>query len=253
LFLEIFVVNLAQVALFGDMWLTIFVSSIWLIGCWRELSSLILPVRRIRRGTLQHRPLDKSQYDWIYESCDRLASALGVPMPELFFHPDANPNIFLLYSITTPALVLTSGVLKKCSQGEITGLLAHELVHVKRKRVFKAVGLALLPDTCFLGANILRWVFIPYSSWLSVGLGGLLVALRQTFVGVGSQRLLKFLRDEEYAADEGAVKLTKDPATFIAAISGLNGDYKYTEAQEPLLPHPLLEKRIQKIQAMSRL
>lgn len=232
-----------------DKFLKFFIIAINVIVLGGLASQFILPAQRIRSGSLQHVVLDKTQYAWVYERVETLAKDAGETTPELFFHPDANPNIFVMYRFSKPFLVFTSGIFKKCSQPEIKALLAHEMTHIKRSMIPKTVGLQVLALGAFFAAHVVRWALVPFGSVASVALGCAIQFIPQLHT-VADKCVLSFMRNEEYAADAGAVQITKDPSTFIAAISGLNGDYKYTEEQEPMQAHPLLEKRIARIQAM---
>ena len=70
----------------------------------------------------------------LYTMVDRLRQRAGLPMPTLAVAPHEQPNAFATGRNPDHAVVaVTTGILKYMPQGELEGVIAHELAHIKNR------------------------------------------------------------------------------------------------------------------------
>jgi heat shock protein HtpX len=76
------------------------------------------------------------QFPELYETVQRLTQRAGLPMPKLYVIPQQAPNAFATGRNPEHAVVaVTEGLLKLMNHKEVTGVLAHELAHVKNRDI----------------------------------------------------------------------------------------------------------------------
>jgi heat shock protein HtpX len=82
----------------------------------------------------------------LYRMVDRLRQRAGLPMPVVAIAAHEQPNAFATGRSPSKAVVaVTEGLLKHMPQGEIEGVIAHELAHIKNRDMListVAAGLA---------------------------------------------------------------------------------------------------------------
>src|SRR5436309_11823230 len=72
----------------------------------------------------------------LYETVMRLAQRAGLPQPRCYVIPDASPNAFATgRNPQHAAVAATEGILQILDDGELEGVLAHELAHVKHRDI----------------------------------------------------------------------------------------------------------------------
>jgi heat shock protein HtpX len=70
----------------------------------------------------------------LYSMVDRLRQRAGLPMPTVAVAPHEQPNAFATGRNPDHAVVaVTTGILKYMPQGELEGVIAHELAHIKNR------------------------------------------------------------------------------------------------------------------------
>src|SRR6476620_1393561 len=66
----------------------------------------------------------------------RLATQAGLPMPKVYVIPDPSPNAFATgRNPSHAAVAATEGILQILSDGELEGVIAHELAHVRHRDI----------------------------------------------------------------------------------------------------------------------
>jgi len=91
---------------------------------------------------------------WLENTVKELADKSGLPMPKLAIVPNNTPNAFTFGRTTKSAtLAVHEGLLRQLNQGEIRGVIAHELGHIKHKDYVIMTILSALPLIAYIIAQ----------------------------------------------------------------------------------------------------
>ena len=72
----------------------------------------------------------------LYRITARLAQKAGLPMPKVYVIPDMSPNAFATgRNPQHAAVAATEGIMRLLPEGEIEGVIAHELAHVQHRDI----------------------------------------------------------------------------------------------------------------------
>ena len=156
-----------------------------------------------------------------------LANRAGVPMPRLYIINDPQPNAFATgRNPKNAAVAVNSGLLDLLSPGEIAGVVAHELAHVKHRDTLTMTIVATLAGAFMTLVEIARWsALFGMGGQNSDEEGGLnpLAMLALMIVGPIAAILVQSAvsRAREFEADKTAAFLTGSPDGLIGALSKL--------------------------------
>ena len=170
-------------------------------------------------------PLTRKEAPELYDLVASLSERAGIPMPTLFIVPTQTPNAFATGRDPNHAAVaVTEGILKQLSQDELSGVLAHELTHIKnRDTLTQAVAGTLAGAITFIGRLISFGALYgpvtrdsrrggnPFGILFLIILAPLSATLIQ----------LALSRTREYAADQGAAAITQNPLALAQALEKL--------------------------------
>jgi heat shock protein HtpX len=168
------------------------------------------------------RPLAPEQLPAVFEVLARLTERAGLErMPRLHYVRSPLLNAFAVGGPNDAAIALTDGILRQLDLRELTGVLAHEISHIRNRdlwlmnladlagrltRMMSLLGFALLLVGLPLwlsGAGRLPWLLVPL----------LMFAPQLTML-----LQLALSRSRELDADLDAAGLTGDPAGLASAL-----------------------------------
>ncbi|MCL2172260.1 MAG: M48 family metalloprotease [Nitrososphaerota archaeon] len=154
-FLSVFIFGLfifAVVYVLGlDMWTGLFIA----FGC----STLFILIQfaigpSIVAMSTKLKYVKPGESPWLEETVKELAEKSGLPMPKLAIVPSNSPNAFTFGRTTSSAtLAVHEGLLRHLNQGEIRGVIAHELGHIKHKDYAIMTILSALPLIAYMIAR----------------------------------------------------------------------------------------------------
>ncbi len=140
----------------------------------------------------------------------RLAGQGDLPSPEIRLLEHSTPLALTVgYRPTTSTLVLSRGLIETLDDRELEAVIAHELAHVANRDT--AVLTALSSPSAVAQLARSRYGYNPVIEPLSL----LVRILSRWYVALVS-------RGREYAADDGAVATTGDPAALASALASLD-------------------------------
>ena len=177
--------------------------------------------------TVGAKQADKQKHFDFYTAGENMAIAAGIPMPKLYVIPDLAPNAFATGRDPNHAVVCaTEGLLRIMERGELEGVIAHEMSHVKNYDMLVMTVVSVLVGTISLVADwIMRTMWWGGSSRDDDNNGNknpitfvlLIVAL---IIAPLTATLIQLAisRRREYLADADAALLTRRPVGLASAL-----------------------------------
>ncbi len=171
------------------------------------------------------RPLHEADAPYLVRVVEELARRADLArVPALYYVPSEMVNAFAVGTRDNAAIGLTDGILRTLNRRELTGVLAHEMSHVRANDT-RVMGLADMisraTNTLSMIGQFLLFLNLPLVligratiPWLAV----LLLILAPT---IASLLQLALSRAREYDADLGAAELTGDPRGLASALAKL--------------------------------
>ena len=224
------------------------------------------------------KPLDQDKYKNVYAIVEELAENAKIPMPKLWYINTVMANAFATGRNPEHASVaVTQGILEILDEGELRGVLAHELSHVRNRDILIATIAATVAMAIAYLADMLRWsaIFGNRDSRNKNGhWSAIIVALLMPIAASLIQ--LAISRSREYLADETGADISHDPLALASALEKLEYNAKskkvapvsnaqastaslfivYPFSASGLIAlfstHPPMKKRIERLRAMAR-
>jgi heat shock protein HtpX len=222
------------------------------------------------------RPLEPGQLPWLHQLVGQLAARSGLPMPRLYIIQTPTPNAFATgRSPTHAAVAVTTGILEILDERELSGVLAHELSHVKNRDTLITTIAATLAGIISHAAQMMFWfggMLMGGRDRDEEGGGGALGTLGLLLVAPIAAMLLQLAvsRSREYGADATGGALAGDPDALADALEKLEvGAHRFPFNRSPATAslfivnpltaggiaslfstHPPTEERIRRLRAM---
>src|SRR5262245_24817560 len=213
------------------------------------------------------RQVDPRQGGKLLHIIDALADRAELPAaPRVYIIPSMTLNAFASGTPDNAVIGVTEGLLRRLSLGELAGVLAHEISHV-RNNDLAIMGLADIM-TRFTQALAYLALFLALFNLPAFLLGDAevpLIALALLYLAPTASSLIQLAlsRTREFDADLEAVSLTGDPDSLISALQKLERYYgRFWEDMRLPVPgrripqpsllrsHPKTEDRIARLKAL---
>lgn len=211
----------------------------------------------------------------VYNIIRSLASKANTPMPKVYLVDTEVPNAFATgRNPQNAAIAVTTGLLTRMNEQELTGVLAHELCHVLHRDTFISVVAATIAGTISGIANI--FIFTGGHTNGDGERTNPLVGLLLIFLAPMAAGLIQMAvsRSREFEADKGGAELTGKPLWLADALLKLEsanhkGTFQQAETHpatahlfiiNPLsgdrlrhlfMTHPSTEERVARLRAMA--
>jgi heat shock protein HtpX len=131
---------------------SVLLGSFVLAGIFILIQFAISPwIVRISTGLVYLKP---GENVWLETTVQNLATQARVPMPKLARVPSPVPNAFVFGNSTSNmTLAVHDGLLQKLNEDEVTGVLAHEVGHIKHRDSIIMTVLSALPLIAYIIAR----------------------------------------------------------------------------------------------------
>jgi heat shock protein HtpX len=147
----------------------------------------------------------------------RLASAAGIPTPRVYVMENPQPNAFATgRNPEHAAVAVTTGLLNTVTKEELSGVLAHELGHIKHRDTLLMTVTATIAGAISMLANF-GFYFGGSRSNNNIGFIGSLALLILGPVAAGLVQMA-ISRTREYEADREGAEISKRPLELASAL-----------------------------------
>ena len=159
----------------------------------------------------------------LYRLTARLAQKAGLPMPRVYVIPESSPNAFATgRNPQHAAVAATEGILRLLPEGELEGVIAHELSHVRNRDILISSVAATIAGAIMLLANMLRFAaFFGGGSRDDRDGGSNPIALLALAILAPMAAMLiqaAISRQREFAADRGGAGIAGTPSGLASAL-----------------------------------
>lgn len=222
------------------------------------------------------REVSESQAPELYSLVRMLAMRAGLPMPKVYVISGDQPNAFATGRDPQHAAVaVTEGIMHMLSREELSGVIGHELAHIKNRDILIGTVAATIAGAISMLAHMAQWAMIfgggrgsdddegssPIAGFLMIILAPIAAMLIQMAIS----------RSREYSADADGARIAGNPRYLSGALRKLhNAAHQIPMAATPATAHmfivsplsgigglaglfsthPPMEKRIEKLESM---
>ncbi|MDH3798324.1 MAG: zinc metalloprotease HtpX [Desulfobacterales bacterium] len=162
----------------------------------------------------------------LFEMVQTLSRKAGLPMPKLFIIPKEAPNAFATGRNPEHAVVaVTRGLLNIMDRNEVTGVLAHEMAHVKNRDILIGSIAATMAGAIMVLASMARWtaIFGGGGSSDDEGGGGAIGLIAMSLLAPFAAMIIQMAisRSREYLADSTGAGFAGTPEGLARALDKL--------------------------------
>ncbi|MGL6342546.1 MAG: zinc metalloprotease HtpX [Waterburya sp.] len=224
----------------------------------------------------QAQPISRQQAPDLYDTVANLAKKANLPMPRLYLVPTQTPNAFATgRNPENAAVAVTEGIVQILDKEELSGVIAHELTHIKnRDTLTQAVAGTLGGAITFLGRMLtFGALYGPVNRDDRQGGNPLGVLILVILAPISASLIqMAISRTREFSADRGAAEITGKPLALASALQKLESVGKQipmngNPAFEPVLiinpfsggglqslfrTHPPTEERVRQLQEIAQ-
>jgi heat shock protein HtpX len=220
----------------------------------------------------------QSEAPELYQVVADLTSKASMPMPKVYIMENDTPNAFATgRNPEHAAVAVTTGILRMLSKQELTGVIGHELSHIRHRDILISTIAATIAGAISMLSTMARWGAIfggGRSDEEGEGGGGnFLFVLIFSMIAAFAAMLIQMAisRSREYMADEGGAHLSH-PSYLAKALGKLelaahkipmqaNPSTAHMFIVNPLTgkgvlslfsTHPPIEERIARLEEMAR-
>ena len=184
---------------------------------------IVLKMYRAKEATEHEAPV-------LYDVVRDLAMRANMPMPKVYLIPDDAPNAFATgRNPNHAAVAATTGILRLLSREELTGVMAHELAHVRNRDILIGTVAATIAGAISLLGSMAQWAMIFGGGRSDDDDGGGIVGLIAMMIIAPIAAMLiqmAISRSREYQADATGARLCGNPMWLASALRKLEAGSK---------------------------
>jgi len=193
------------------------------------------------------KPADPQKFRQLHNIVEEMSIASGQPKPKVYIIHDSAINAFATGRDPNHAVVcVTTGCLTRLNRAELTGVIAHEMSHIKNYDIRVMTMAAILVGLTVLLSDFLLRMFL----WGGLGRSrgrdsggiaiaaivlGLLLAILTPLIA----QIINFAisRRREYLADASAAQITRYPQGLASALNKIKLDKEPLEVANKATAH----------------
>ena len=214
------------------------------------------------------KPVTEEQAPGLYQMVRELCTRADLPMPRLYVIPQEQPNAFATgRNPKNSAVAVTAGIMKRLSEDELRGVVAHELAHIRNRDILIQSVAATIGGAITYIAYMLLWFGGDDESPLGL-IGSLAMVILAPIAASLIQ--LSISRQREFSADATGAEICGNPESLASALLRLEESaqeipMQVNQASEPLYivkpfsgrgmaalfsTHPPIEERVRRLRQM---
>jgi heat shock protein HtpX len=168
-------------------------------------------------------PVTEAQAPELYSIVRTLIQKAGLPMPKVYIIPEETPNAFATGRNPEHAVVaVTQGIMRILTREELSGVIAHELAHIKHRDMLTGTIVATIAGAISMLAQMAQWamIFGGGSRRDDDDGGSPIAALVMMIVAPIAAMLVQMAisRTREYEADKGGAAISGNPTWLANAL-----------------------------------
>lgn len=182
---------------------------------------------KIVLASYRARVVNEAEAPRLYRIVRQVATTAGLPMPQVAIVPSMNPNAFATGRNPKHATVAaTEGILQLLNDDELTGVIAHEMAHVKDRDMLVMTVAATLAGAISFAARSFFWGSMFGGGNRDEGnfIIAILVAITAPIAAMLVQ--LAVSRSREYLADREGAMMIGRPMALANALRKLEAGNK---------------------------
>lgn len=164
--------------------------------------------------------ISESDSPQLFNIVKTLAQKADLPMPRVYIIDSDVPNAFATgRNPSHAAVAVTTGIMKALDYNEISGVLGHELAHVKHRDILTGTIAASMAGVISMIANIVQWGAI-FGTRSDEDNGGTLGTIATIVLAPLAASLIQMAisRSREYDADKTGGELCGNPMYLASAL-----------------------------------
>lgn len=169
-------------------------------------------------------PVTKEQQPKFYNIVEQLARGANLPMPKVYIIDDPTPNAFATgRNPQNAAVAATTGILRILNDDELSGVMAHELAHVKNRDILIGTIASTVVGTITYIAQMAGWAAMFGRNDEEEGGGGISSLFLMILAPIAATLLqMAVSRSREFMADAGGAQISHNPLALASALGKLS-------------------------------
>lgn len=169
-------------------------------------------------------PVTKEQQPKFYNIVEQLARSANLPMPKVYIIEDQTPNAFATgRNPQNAAVAATTGILRILDEQELSGVMAHELAHVKHRDILIGTVASTFVGTITYVAQMAGWAAMFSRGGDDRDRGGLTSLILLILAPIAATLLqMAVSRSREFMADAGGAQISHNPLALASALGKLS-------------------------------
>lgn len=159
----------------------------------------------------------------VYRITQKLTQKAGLPMPKVYLIPDHTPNAFATgRDHNHAAVAVTMGLYEMLNEKELEGVIAHELSHIKHYDILIGTIAAVFAGAIAMVANMMQFGAMFNNSNDRQSSNPIMMIVMAILLPLAASIIqMAVSRSREFIADEGAARMTGNPAGLQSALAKL--------------------------------
>ena len=175
--------------------------------------------------------VEESAAPVLYSVTRELAMKMNMPMPKVYIIPSEAPNAFATgRNPNHAAVAATEGIMRLLTREELTGVMAHELGHVRNRDILIGTIAATIAGAISMLAHMAQWAVIFGGGRRDddEGAGGLIGGIVMIILAPIAAALIQMAisRSREYEADATGARICGNPLWLASALKKLDSSSK---------------------------